>query len=247
MSMDITTEAPLSTRAQRSERPDPSAVWAPLPGLAEAAARTARTGAVAISRGFDRNSKQRAKALRELLDDQGVAAIEVTPLPDSERLLAGAEVAAVINLVGAGSWQPYRLAAKLRAPVLTPNPTADAPAEPAERDVVGVTGEEGERDAALSHVAVRPEDTEQASLTLTAAGEPLTVPGGWVVITPEQGQLRVQLGGPDYAEQTFTTGELRVETADGPHRLVRDEAPIAEFEGSLTFTAEPAGLLVQPV
>jgi len=244
--MDITTEAPLSSRAQRSSAAtDLAAVWPPLVELAEAAANTA--GSVAISRGFDRNSKNRARALRERLGEQGLSAIEVTPLPDSEGLLEGHEITAVVNLVGAGSWQPYRLAAKLRAPVLTPNPTEGEPDAEATRDVVGVTGDEGLRDAALSHVAVRPENAEQASLTLTSEDEPLTVPGGWVVITPQQGQLQVQLGGPDYAEQTFTTDRLRVETADAPHRLVRDEAPIAEFEGALTFTAEPGGLVVRPV
>lgn len=246
MSMDITTEAPRPARSQRAAQPDPAAAWAPLAGLIEAAVQVAGSGAIAISRGFDRNSKQRAKALRERLGEQDVAAIEVTPLPDSERLLAGNQVTAVINLVGAGAWQPYRLAAKLRAPVLTPNPT-DGKAEEVRRDVVGVTGEDGERDAALSHVAVRPEDAEQSSLTFTSQGEPLTVPGGWVVVTPEEGRLRVQLGGADYAEQSFATDQLRVETSDGPHRLVRDETPIAEFEGALTFTAEPAGLLVRPV
>lgn len=245
--MDTTTEAPLSSRAQRSSAStNLAAVWAPLVGLAEAAANTAGSGSVAINRGFDRNSKQRAKALQERLAEQGISAIEVTPLPDSERLLEGHEITAVLNLVGAGSWQPYRLGARLKAPVLTPNPTDGEPAEAAKRDVIGIAGEDGLREAALSHVAVRPEDAEQASLTLTSHDEPLTVPGGWAVITPEQGKLQVQLGGPDYAEQTFSTDELRVETSDGPHRLVRDETPIAEFEGRLTFTAEPNGLVVQP-
>lgn len=242
-----TTDAPQTARSQRSNRQDPATVWAPLAGLADAATRLADSGAVAITRGFDRNSRQRAKALRELLGDQGVSAIEVTPLPDSERLLADSEIATVVNLVGAGSWQPYRLAAKLRTPVLTPNPTDGAPAAEAQRDVIGMTGESGARDVALSHVAVRPEDADTSSITITSQGEPLSIPGGWVSVTPEQGLLRIELAGTDFAEHTFTAQEVRIETFDGPHRLVRDELPIAEFEGALTFTAEPQGLVVRPV
>lgn len=245
--MDTITDAPLSTRSQREKRADPAAVWSPLAGLTEAAARIADSGAVAITRGFDRNGRQRAKALRELLADRDVAAIEVTPAPGSERLLADTSPAAVVNLIGAGSWQPYRLAAKLQAPVLTPNPTDGEPASEVQRDVIGMAGESEPRDVALSHVAVRPEDSETSSITITNRGEPLSVPGGQVAVTLEEGALRVELAGPDFAEQSFTAEQIRVETFDGAHRLVRDELPIAEFEGALTLSAEPRGLAVRPV
>ena len=243
--MDTTTEATQYARSRRAKQPDPAAVWGPLAGLADAAAGAAATsGAVAITRGFDRRTRQRAKALRELLAERGVAAVEVTPMSGSERLLEGNEVAAVVNLVGAGSWQPYRLGAKVRATVFTPAGDAD---EPTGRDVIGMTGESGRRDVALSHVAVRPEDPAASSIAIVTDGEPLSVPGGRITVTPEGAKLQVHLSGPDYAAQTFTAGEIRVETFDGPHRLVRDELPIAEFEGAVTFTAEPQGLRIQSV
>ncbi|MFD0486480.1 hypothetical protein ACFQ0O_04805 [Saccharopolyspora spinosporotrichia] len=129
--MDTTTDATLTSRSRRDRRPDPARVWEPLAGLADAAqSAAAGSGAVAITRGFDRNSRQRAKALRELLGQRGVAAVEVTPASGSERLLADTEVAAVINLVGAGSWQPYRLGAKLRATVFTPVSPVTSPRTP---------------------------------------------------------------------------------------------------------------------
>ncbi|QUH00502.1 hypothetical protein HUO13_06435 [Saccharopolyspora erythraea] len=243
--MDTTTDATLNSRSRRDRRPDPARVWEPLAGLADAAqSAAAGSGAVAITRGFDRNSRQRAKALRELLGQRGVAAVEVTPASGSERLLADTEVAAVVNLVGAGSWQPYRLGAKLRAAVFTPGVAGD---EPASRDVIGMAGDDGQRDVALSHIAVRPEDPSAGSLAVVSDGEPLSVPGGRITVTLRDERLEVHLSGPDFAGQSFTATEIRVETFDGPHRLVRDELPIAEFEGAVTFTAEPRGLRVQAV
>ena len=67
------------------------------------------------------------------------------------------------------------------------------------------------------------------------------------MVTPHQQQLQIHLQGPDFAEQAFTAAEIGIETLDGPHRLIRDELPIAEFEGALTFTAEPAALVVHNV
>ncbi|MGP4021361.1 hypothetical protein [Saccharopolyspora sp. 5N708] len=245
--METTTDAPGSARSRRRPRPeDPARIWAPLASLTEAAVAAAGSGTVAITRGFDRNSRQRAKALRELLGQRGVAAIEVTPAPGSDRLLADAQITAVVNLIGAGSWQPYRLAAKLRAPVLTPKP-GDRPAEDVQRDVIALAGETGQRDVAISHVAIRSEDPAASRLTLSYRGEQLAVPGGWLTVELRDGQLLIQVGGVNFAEQTITTDQLRVEAFDAPHRLVRDELPIADFEGAVTFTAEPAGLRICPV
>ncbi|MER7015953.1 hypothetical protein ABT324_31340 [Saccharopolyspora sp. NPDC000359] len=245
--METTTDAPSFARSRRPRRPeDPARIWAPLADLTEAAVAAAGSGTVAITRGFDRNSRQRAKALRELLDQQDVPAIEVTPAPGSDRLLADVEVTAVVNLIGAGSWQPYRVAAQLRAPVLTPKPGDDA-GEQVTRDVIALVGDSGKRDVALSHVAVRSEDPAASRLTLTHGGEQLTVAGGWLTVAVAGHELQVQVGGADVAEQTITTGEVRVEAFDAPHRLVRDELPIADFEGAVTFTAEPEGLVVRPV
>ncbi|KAA5828824.1 hypothetical protein ABT337_29610 [Saccharopolyspora hirsuta] len=246
--METTTDAPSFARSRRPRRPeDPARIWAPLADLTEAAVAAAGSGTVAITRGFDRNSRQRAKALRELLNQQDVPAIEVTPAPGSDRLLADVDVTAVVNLIGAGSWQPYRVAAQLRAPVLTPKP-GDAAAEPVTRDVIALVGDEsGKRDVALSHVAVRSEDPAASRLVLTHDGEQLTVAGGWLTVAVQGHELQVQVGGADAAERTITTGEIRVEAFDAPHRLVRDELPIADFEGAVTFTAEPEGLVVRPV
>ena len=242
--MNITTDASHVVRSRRSQRPDPATVWSPLAGLADAAANAAtRSHAIAITRGFDRRSRHRAKALHELLDARGVPAIEITPAPGSERLLSGSEIAAVVNLVGMGSWQPHRLAAKLRAPLFVPEPEGES----AGSDVIGMTGEDKVRDVALSRVAVRPEDASAASLTIIRDGEPLCVPGGQIVVTPHQQQLHIHLQGPDFAEQAFTAAKIGIETLDGPHRLIRDELPLAEFEGALTFTAEPAALVVRNV
>lgn len=246
MTMETTTDAPSFARSRRPRRPeDPARIWAPLADLTDAAVDAAGSGTVAITRGFDRNSRQRAKALRELLDQRGVPAIEVTPALGSDRLLTGVDVTAVVNLIGAGSWQPYRVAAQLRAPVLTPKPS-DA-AEPVTRDVIALVGDSGRRDVAISHIAVRSEDPATSRLTLTHGGEQLTVAGGWLTVAVQGHELQVQVGGTDVAEQTITTGEIRVETSDAPHRLVRDELPIADFEGAVTFTAEPEGLVVRPV
>lgn len=246
--METTTDAPSFARSRRQPRPeDPARIWAPLADLTEAAVAAAGSGTVAITRGFDRNSRQRANALRELLNRRDVAAVEVTPAPGSDRLLADAEITAVVNLIGAGSWQPYRVAAELRAPVLAPKP-GDGPAEEVKRDVIALAGDSGQRDVAISHVAVRAEDPAGSRLVLTFDGEQLTVPGGWLTMTVQGGKLQVQVGGADIPERTLTTREIRVEAFDAPHRLVRDELPIADFEeAAVTFTAEPNGLVVRPV
>lgn len=244
--MDITTDAPVA-RSRQSARPDPAKLWAPLAGLTDAAAQAASaSGTIAITRGFDGNSRQRAKALRDLLAERGIATVEVTPAPGSARLLADTEIAALVNLIGSASWQPYRLAASLRAPVLVPRDDSGS-AEETRRDVIVMTGDSGARDVALSHVAVRPEDATTSSVTITSDGEPLSVPGGNVTIGLADQKLEIHLAGPDFAEQTFSAEQVRVETFEGPHRLVRDELPIAEFEGAVVLAAEPQGLVVTPV
>jgi hypothetical protein len=244
--MDTTIDNPGSVRSSASTQPNPAAVWEPLADLCDAAAHAAtESGTVAITRGFDRHSRRRSKALRELLHERGVAAIEITPAVGSERLLAGAEVAAVVNLVGAGSWQPYRLAATLRVPMFTARAHGSEATDETKRDVIGVTVDD-HRDVALSRVAVVPEDAGESSITITYDGTPLTVAGGEVAITLHEQLLHISLHGPEFAEQTFTAQEVSVETS-GAHRLVRDELPLAEFEGALTFTAEPQGLVVRPV
>ena len=244
--MSTTTDAPLFGRSRRSSQPNLATGSTPLVRLAEAAADTVTsTEAVAISRGFDRNSRQRASSLRELLSEQGVTAVEVTPASASERLLAGTEVSAVINLVGAASWQPCRLAAKLRAALLAPS--EDGQASESRWDVIGVTGEDGHRDVALRRVAVLPEDFDNSSITISRDDEPLSLPGGQVTVTPHEQLLHVHLQAPDFAAQTFTADTITVEALGAAHRLIRDELPIAELEGALTFSAEPQGLLLRAV
>lgn len=245
--METTTDAPSFARSRRP-RPaaDPALIWAPLADLTEAAATAAGSGTVAITRGFDRNSRLRAKALRDLLAEREIPAIEITPAPGSDRLVDGVPVAVVVNLIGAGSWQPYRLAAQLKVEILTPKP-GEHPAEAATRDVIAMVGDSGNRGVALSHIAVRAETPAEAKLTLTYDDTEQTVVGGWVSATVQGTELQVQFGGHELTEQSLRTGELRVETSDALHRLVRDELPIADFEGAVTFTAEDSGLRVRPV
>lgn len=231
------------SRSQGLERPDPTAVWAPLGPLSDAAVQLADGGAMVIARGFDRNSRERAKTLRDALEHRGVATIEVTQALGSERLLADTKVAGVLNLVGSSTWQPHRLAAKLRVPMLTPYGTAGDSDSEYRRDVIGVATEEN-RDIALSHVSVHPAGDAVSNLVITCGGEPVSLPGGWIAITPESDHLVVRFGGSDYAEQSLTATEVRVESSEGPHRLVRDELPIADFESAVTFRAEPEGLQV---
>lgn len=235
------------SRFTRSRQPDPASVWAPLGDLADAAQRASGHRGIVIARGFDRNSRQRAKALRDLLMARDIPAIEVTSAPDSERLLAGADIAVVVNLLASDSWQSYRLAAKLQVPMLTPKSSEDSSTAELRHDVIGMTGDSDTRDVAFSHVAVRPEDPSASSLVITSDGEPLSLPGGWITLVPGQQRLLVQVGAPDFAELSFEASRIRVETFDGPHRLVRDELPIAEFDGAVVFAAEPRGLVVQPV
>ncbi|WP_019855159.1 hypothetical protein [Actinopolyspora mortivallis] len=245
--MNSTTEGLSSTRS-RQDGQDPAAVWAPLTNLAEAAAQYANDSTtVAINRGFDRRARERARALRQLLNERGVNATEITPAPDSEELLDDARVNSVVNLVGTGSWQPYRLAAKEGAALLAPCPEESEPGESLRRDVIAMTRQDSTRDAALTRVVIVPETPEESSITLTRAGEPLSVPGGEVTITLHEGLLDVRLRGSDYAEQRFTAERLSVETHGAPHRLVRDEMPVAEFEGTLDFTCEQDGLVVHSV
>ncbi|MFC7342293.1 hypothetical protein [Saccharopolyspora griseoalba] len=245
--METTTDAPSFARSRR-QRPeeDPAQIWAPLADLTEAAAAAAGSGTVAITRGFDRNSRLRAKALRDLLAKREVPAIEITPAPGSDRLVEGVPVAVVVNLIGAGSWQPYRLAAQLKVEILTPKP-GENPAAAATRDVIAVVGDSGARGVALSHVAVRAEEPSEAKLTLTYDGTEQTVAGGWLSATVQGDQLQVQFGGNELPERSVSTAELRVDASDALHRLVRDELPIADFEGAVTFTAESSGLRVRPV
>lgn len=245
--MDTTIDAPEPVRSRRSAQPDPASVWEPLADLTDAAAHAAtESGTIAITRGFDRNSRRRGEALRELLEARGVPSIEITPAVGSDRLLAGTEIAAVVNLIGVGSWQPYRLAAKLRAPVFTPRASGNDATDETKRDVIGVISE-GSRDVALSRVAVLPEDAAASSITITYDGEQITVTGGQVAVTLHDQLLEIHLQGPDFAERTVAAQEASVETFGTPHRLIRDELPLAEFEGALTFTAEPQGLVVRPV
>ncbi|MBE9374445.1 hypothetical protein IQ251_08280 [Saccharopolyspora sp. HNM0983] len=245
--METTTTAPSYASPDRLRRTeDPAAIWAPLAKLTEAAAAEAGSGQVAITRGFDRNSRRRARALRDLLAERDVTAVELTPAPGSDQLV-GDEVVAVVNLIGAGSWQPYRVAAQLRAPVLTPNPV-EGTADQVERDVIAVSGEEsGKRDVALSHVALRSEDPSTGRITVEHDGGELSIAGGWLTATAQDQQLVVQVGGIELAEQELRTSRLRVQAFDAQHRLVRDELPIADFEGTLVLATEASGLRVRPV
>ncbi|GAB2755723.1 hypothetical protein GCM10027174_34440 [Salinifilum aidingensis] len=245
--METTTDAVSSTRV-RSDKPaeDPAPAWEPLPRLTEAAAAVAgSTASVAITRGFDRTNRERAKALRSLLQERNVPAIEITPAPGSERLLADADIAAVVNLIGAGSWQPYRIAAELGAPVLTPNPTEQS-AEEVQRHVIALEADDGKRDIALSHVAIRA-DSADGKLTVAHDTDEVSTSGGWLSVTAQDGALQLELGGQDVSAQQLSTTSLRVQVEDTPHRLVRDELPIADYEGTLTLTAEANGLTVRPV
>ncbi|QGK69106.1 hypothetical protein GIY23_05770 [Allosaccharopolyspora coralli] len=242
--MDTSTDGPVSARARSAHKQDPAGVWAPLSGLADAAAQAASTGSVAISRGFDRTSRVRGKALRDLLVERGVSAVEITPALGSERLLAGCEVAAVVNLVGDGSWQPHRLAAKLRAPLFVPGERTATLAGESERDVIGVTAaSSGERDVALTRLAVLAETTD-GKLEVTRNGETVTIEGGRVEVTLHEGSLDVHLNGVG-VEETFAATEIGISTAGTPHRFIRDELPIADFEGALTVATEPVGLRVR--
>lgn len=241
------------TRSGRTREQDPRSVWAPAGPLTDAAERVSLGRTVAITRGFDRNSRQRTKALRMLLDERGIPAIEVTPSTElavssgAEGVLDGSEIAAVINVLTAGSWQPYRLAARRRVPILMPKRSEEDTASEVARDVIAMTTDSGSRDIALSRIVVCPEDSGTTSLVVSGGGEPLALPGGWIALTPGEPGMRARIGAPDFAEQEFDSAEVRVETLDGPHRLVRDELPIAEFEGTVDFTAEPAGLAVRTV
>jgi hypothetical protein len=174
-----------------------------------------------------------------------VAAIEVTPALGSERLLTGHDIDAVINLVGAGSWLPYRLAARLRAPVLVTRPE-DEETSRTERDVIGMLTATG-RDVALSHVTVRPEEAGSGSLTIQHGAEPLTVPDGWCTITIRDHQLEITVGRSSAAESTFASTQAKISASGTEHRLVRDELPISELDGELTLTADPGGLIVHRV
>lgn len=244
--MDIkTTPSPLS-RSRRSQRTDPATVWSPLSELAEAAANVAEPGhAIAITRGFDRRSRLRAKALHQLLDDRGVAAIEVTPAPGSARLLTTAEISAVVNLVGAGSVQPHRLAATLRVPLFVV--ADDTKSAQGTKHAIGMIADGELRDVALSRIVVCPEVSGAGSVTITRDGEPLNIPGGQIAIELHDGKLGIRLQGTDFAAQEFSATEIGIETLDAPYRLLRDELPIAEFEGALTFRAEPGALVVHSV
>src|SRR5690606_12524876 len=246
--MEATTPAATVTSARSQLRhADPALNWAPWSDLTAAAAQAAGdSGTVAITRGFGRTSRQRAKALRDLLNERGLAAIELTPAPGSERLVADTKVDAVINMIGAGSWQPYRIAAKLGAPVLTPRPGETA-GEEAKRSVIGLSTDTGERDVALSHVALRPEDPAAAQLLIEHDGEQLTVPGGSVTIALQEENLEVKFGGTDVANRTLTAQQVRVAATGSLYQLVRDEMPIADYEGAITFEAEPNALIVRPV
>lgn len=240
--MDIKTVASPLARSRQAQRLDPATVWSPLSALADAAAATVTPGnAVAITRGFDRKTRQRAKALNELLDGRGVPAIEVTPAPGSARLLANTEISAVVNLVGAGSLQPHRLAASLRAPMFV----AESDEAEAKSDVIAMAApDHGARDVALSRVEVRPEVPGAGAMTITRDDEPLSITGGQITIELHDQQLSIRLQGTDFAVQEFTATEISIETLDAPHRLLRDELPIAEFEGALTFSVDPAALVV---
>lgn len=242
-----TTTAPTYASPDRLRRTeDPASIWGPLAKLTEAAAAEVGSGQVAIARGFDRTSRRRARALRDLLGERDVSAVELTPAPGSDELISD-EVVVVVNLIGAGSWQPYRVAAALRAPVLTPNPVEE-PAEQVQRDVIALSGEEsGKRDVALSHVALRPEDPSTGQLTVEHDGAELSVAGGWLTVAPQDQQLTVRVGGTELVEQELRTNRLRVHASEAQHRLVRDELPIADFEGTLVLTAEASGLRVRPV
>ncbi|GAA4875651.1 MULTISPECIES: hypothetical protein [Saccharopolyspora] len=246
--METTTDAPSFARSRRPQRQaDPAEIWGPLPSLTDAAVAAAGSGTVAINRAFDRNSRQRGKALRDLLDERGVTAVEVTAASGAELPATESPITAVVNLTGAGSWQPYRLAAKAQAPVLTPKPV-DGPADEVSRNVIAMAAEDGRRDVALSHVALRSECPAESTLTVEHDGEALSVPGGWVSLTVTDEGLRIEVGGTGEEPRTLTTRQARVEAFGARHLLVRDELPIADFEDrSLTLTAEAGGLVVRPV
>ena len=113
--------------------------------------------------------------------------------------------------------------------------------------MIGLSTDTGERDVALSHVALRSEDPAEAQLLIEHDGEQLTVPGGWVTIALQEENLEVKFGGTDVAERTLTAQQVRVAATGSLYQLVRDEMPIADYEGAITFEAEPNALIVRPV
>ncbi|GGM56583.1 hypothetical protein GCM10012275_29660 [Longimycelium tulufanense] len=226
--------------------------WSPLVVLAEAAARTAAVSehVVTVVRGFDRESRRRARTVRGHLSSLGVRSVEATPAPDSWPTpdSTGLAVAAVVNVAGAGSWDAHRIAATLRVPLLTLDEAAGgAAAEVDQRhwDLIDVRAAE-QTDFALSQVTLLPEDPERAEVSLTVGGTRHVVRGAQVGAGLKEHELRVRVTSPDIEEE-YLTDEVTIEPVTGGYRLVRDGLPVGELTGPVTLTTVRQGLVVHVV
>nr|BFE99792.1 hypothetical protein GCM10020241_14680 [Streptoalloteichus tenebrarius] len=230
--------------------------------LAEAATRALADGqAVAVVRGFDRESRRRARTVRDHLAGLGVPSVEATPAPDSWPTPAGnaSPVGAVVNVAGSGSWDAHRIAAQLDAPLFAldetgensengengENGTAGQP-EVAERrlDLIEVRGARGDQDIALSHVTLLPEDLDDAELAVIVDGARHVVRGAQLRTGLHEHLLRARvIGGAD----EHVAAELTVEPVAGVVRLVRDGLPVDELTAPVTLVARPEALTVHLV
>ncbi|HEY8374256.1 MAG TPA: hypothetical protein VIL00_16080 [Pseudonocardiaceae bacterium] len=224
--------------------------------LAEAAARTAGGdgGAVAVVRGFDRNSRQRASLLRGHLTALQVQVIDATPaLTRSESAIDRLpRLSAVINAAGAASDDAHRLAARLRVPLLTlaDGETAseeNSGQEVAERrrDVIEINAPDRARDVAFVDIAAEPVDEQAGELTVTVDGESGgTLTGSSVLVTLVRNQLGVRVSAPGRAPESLFGQRVVLQATSGAYTLIRDGLPIGELGGPLTLTVEPQDLAV---
>ncbi|SHG68805.1 hypothetical protein [Streptoalloteichus hindustanus] len=223
--------------------------WSPLAVLADAAARGVADGqTVAVVRGFDRESRRRARTVRDHLAGAGVRAVEATPAPDSWPLGESSAVGAVVNVAGSGSWDAHRIAAQLAAPLYALDETGADGAEPGitERrmDLIDVRGERGDHDIALSHVTLLPEDLTEAELAVVVDGTRHVVRGAQLRTGLHEHLLRARVVG-EGAEHV--AAELTVEPVAGVFRLVRDGLPVDELTAPVTLVARPEALTVHLV
>jgi hypothetical protein len=207
--------------------------------LADVASQHCTGDAVAIVRGFDRKSRERARTLHSKLTCRGVPSIDVSPMTARMRrapamggsVIAPGQIGLVLDAGEAPTGEAQRLAAELGVPVLRAKagPAVNRPS------VLGLFTDDVLVDVALDSVAVLPLDADECQLALAEDDLPPCLVTGPVRLHldhPEVGrtdQIAVTTG-----QQTMaTTSPLRLAPHWGPWSLHADSSPLRPLDAPM--------------
>lgn len=207
-----------------------SAAPSELTRLADAASQRCDGDAVAVVRGFDRTSRERAIALRVKLTRRGVPTVDISPMTtalrrrrdDTRTVFDDRHIGLVLDSGSTGG-QAQRLAAELGVPVLRPRTKA----APARHSALGVFADGTLIGVGLDELTAVPLDDRECQLALAHGDDPECVTTGIVRLSLDHPQVgRAQHLTVTTTHSVTCTGPVRLAAHWGPWTLHADGAPL---------------------